>query len=76
VELGMVGLLAYVFYLYRAGTAGRAMPAVERAVLIGFLCIMVSDSLFNSALWLSTENHLFTFMLALLVAEYRPKNLS
>jgi len=68
VELGLVGVLAYVFYLYRAGTAGRTMAAVERAVLIGFLCIMVSDSIFNSALWLSTENHLFTFMLALLTS--------
>ncbi len=72
VELGLVGLLAYVFYLYRAGVAGRGMALLDKAVLIGFIGIMVSDSLFNSGLWLSTENHLFTFMLALLVASYKP----
>ena len=68
VELGLVGLLSYVFYLFRAGITGRTMSAVDRATLFGFLAIMVSDSLFHGALWLSTESHLFTFVLALLSA--------
>lgn len=68
VELGLVGLLGYVFYLYRAGTAGRHMSLPDKAALCGFIAIMVSDSLFHGALWLAVENHLFTFMLALLAA--------
>jgi len=37
--------------------------------LLSFLAIFVVDSLVHGALWLAVENHLFTFILALLMAE-------
>ena len=69
VELGIVGILAYVFYLYSAAQGSRRLPDPKRALLLSFLGIMVVDSLVHGALWLAVENHLFTFILALLMAE-------
>ena len=45
------------------------LPLTQRALLLSFLAIMVVDSLVHGALWLAVENHLFTFVLALLMAE-------
>lgn len=64
VELGLIGMLGYIFYIYKATASGNFMTITDRAVLFGFLAIMISSNLFNSSLWISTENHLFTFMLA------------
>lgn len=69
VELGILGLLAYVFYLYSAARFAHHLPLTQRALLLSFLAIMVVDSLVHGALWLAVENHLFTFVLALLMAE-------
>jgi O-antigen ligase len=69
VELGIVGILAYIFYLYSAAQGSRRLPDPKRALLLSFLGIMVVDSLVHGALWLAVENHLFTFILALLMAE-------
>ena len=69
VELGILGLLAYVFYLFSAARFAHHLPLTQRALLLSFLAIMVVDSLVHGALWLAVENHLFTFVLALLLAE-------
>ena len=69
VELGILWLLAYVFYLYSAARFAHHLPLTQRALLLSFLAIMVVDSLVHGALWLAVENHLFTFVLALLMAE-------
>ena len=69
VELGILGLLAYVFYLFSAARFANHLPLTQRALLLSFLAIMVVDSLVHGALWLAVENHLFTFVLALLLAE-------
>ena len=69
VELGILGLLAYVFYLFSAARFVHHLPLTQRALLLSFLAIMVVDSLVHGALWLAVENHLFTFVLALLLAE-------
>jgi O-antigen ligase len=69
VELGSLGLLAYVLYLSSAARGAGQLPRPQRALLLSFLAIMVVDSLVHGALWLAVENHLFTFVLALLMAE-------
>ena len=69
VELGVIGILSYLFYLYSAAQASRRLQSPKRALLLSFLSIMVVASLTHGALWLAVENHLFTFVLALLMAE-------
>lgn len=69
VELGLLGMFGFIFYLYRASTCGRKMSQIDQARLYGFIGIMIVDSLFHGSLWLATENHHFTFMLALLCSQ-------
>jgi O-antigen ligase len=69
VELGLIGLFAFCYYLYAAAKASTKLEPPRRALLLSFLAIFVVDSLVHGALWLAVENHLFTFILALLMAE-------
>jgi len=69
VELGLIGLFAFCYYLYVAAKASAALAPPRQALLLSFLAIFVVDSLVHGALWLAVENHLFTFILALLMAE-------
>ena len=69
VELGVIGILSYIFYLYSAARSSRRLHGPKRALLLSFLSVMVVDSLTHGALWLAVESHLFTFVLALLMAE-------
>jgi O-antigen ligase len=69
VELGLIGLFAFCYYLYAAAKASAALAPPRQALLLSFLAIFVVDSLVHGALWLAVENHLFTFILALLMAE-------
>ena len=69
VELGLVGLFVFCYYLYVAAKASARLAPPRRALLLSFLAIFVVDSLAHGALWLAVENHLFTFILALLMAE-------
>ena len=69
VELGLIGLFAFCYYLYAAAKASSRLPTPRRALLLSFLALFVVDSLVHGALWLAVENHLFTFILALLMAE-------
>jgi O-antigen ligase len=69
VELGLIGLFAFCSYLYVAAKASAALAPPRQALLLSFLAIFVVDGLVHGALWLAVENHLFTFILALLMAE-------
>jgi O-antigen ligase len=69
VELGLIGLFAFCYYLYAAAKASAKLEPPRRALVLSFLAIFVVDSLVHGALWLAVENHLFTFILALLMAE-------
>jgi O-antigen ligase len=69
VELGLIGLFAFCYYLYVAAKASAGLAPPRQALLLSFLAIFVVDSLVHGALWLAVENHLFTFILALLMAE-------
>lgn len=69
VELGLIGLFAFCFYLYAAAKASAKLEPPRKALVLSFLAVFVVDSLVHGALWLAVENHLFTFILALLMAE-------
>ncbi len=65
VEYGLVGLLAFGLYFVKAGQHALKLPAFLKATTLGFLGVFLVDSLVHGAMWLSGEQHLFTYMLAL-----------
>lgn len=68
VEYGLVGLLAFLFYLARPIRHAVQQDRPQKAMILSFMAIFVMGSMTHGSLWLSTENHFFTFMLALLMA--------
>jgi O-antigen ligase len=65
VEHGLIGIGAFILYLLKAGQYASKLTPLLRASTLGFLAIFVTDSMVHGAMWLSGEQHLFTYMLAL-----------
>ncbi len=65
VEYGLFGMFLFGLYFMRAGMHALRMPPLLKATTFGFLAIFMADSLVHGAMWLSGEQHLFTYMLAL-----------
>ena len=65
VEYGLVGMLLFGFYFVSAGRHAARLPPLLKATTLGFLAIFLADSLVHGSMWLSGEQHLFTYMLAL-----------
>jgi hypothetical protein len=69
VENGLPGLLAYLALIASlVWLALRDKDPQSRTLLLGFAALLTVDSLFNSPLFSSRENHFFTIMMALLIA--------
>ncbi|MGH8819955.1 MAG: O-antigen ligase family protein, partial [Rhodoferax sp.] len=67
-ENGLPGLLVYLWLIVCVVARGRASAAPDRILLLGFASALIADSLINSPLFSSRENHFFMFMMALLMA--------
>lgn len=68
VEYGVIGILAYAFYFYRPLRYALRDRPKSQPLLLSFLGIFALDSMTHGAMWLSVENHFFTFLLALFMA--------
>lgn len=68
VEQGAIGVLLFIWLLWRLGRRGLSYPRPYNAMVTGFLAIFVIDSLLHGGLWLSTESHFLVFMTALLLS--------
>lgn len=75
VEYGLLGLLAYGFFLWRPFSYGMKSGRRERLMLVSFMTVMFVDSFINGPLWVTTERHLFASILPLLMAAWRPSGL-
>jgi len=71
VEYGLLGLLAYGFFLWRPFSYGMKSGQRERLMLVSFMTVMFVDSFINGPLWVTTERHLFASILPLLMAGWR-----
>jgi O-antigen ligase len=65
VEYGLVGMLIFGFYFVSAGRHAARLSPLLKATTLGFLAIFLADSLVHGSMWLSGEQHLFSYMLAL-----------
>lgn len=69
VELGALGLIAYLLLLWRSlTTCATGRSSTERLILVGFVVIIGVDSFINAPLWVTTERLFFTSVLALVAA--------
>lgn len=68
VEYGLFGLLIFSCYLAQPVRVASRQSRRDMALTLAFMAIFVVDCMTHGALWLSTENHFFTFVLALLMA--------
>ena len=73
VQLGMVGLLIYLGFLFSQFYSSLALPPTEKFMAQGLLLTLVFTSLFNSPILDHTEGHWFAFMIALCHAPRTPQ---
>ena len=68
VELGLIGVLVFSWFMFRPLWLARALKVADRLPIAGFVIIFMVGSLAHSSLYLSTENHFFIFMMAVLTS--------
>ena len=67
-EQGLIGLALFLWFLLAIARQAWRMDAPRRAMMLGFLSVLIVSNMAHSSFWLSTENHFFTLMSALLMA--------
>ena len=67
-ELGLVGLGLFLWFVFAIVRQACREAAPERALMMGFVAVLLAANTTHSSFWLSTENHFFVLMAALLMA--------
>ena len=67
-EQGLVGLLLFLWFVGAIARQAWQETTPRRALMMGFLAILIVSNTTHSSFWLSTENHFFILMSALLMA--------
>ncbi len=67
VQLGLVGILAYLAFLGSALHQARRFALPEKVLCIGLLGTMLTDSILHAPLFLVTETQFFVLMLAIMM---------
>lgn len=67
-EQGLVGLALFLWLVFSIARQGWREDTPHRALMLAFLAILVISNMTHSSFWLSTENHFFILMTALLMA--------
>src|SRR5690606_7174709 len=75
VQLGMVGILAYVLFLASAVHHTRPLDTPQKVLGFGLIGALLVDSLLHGPLFLVGEAQFFILMLAVFLAAQPPKEL-
>lgn len=67
-EQGLVGLLLFLWFIGAIARQAWRERSPQRALMMGFLAILLVSNSTHSSFWLSTENHFFVLMSVLLMA--------
>jgi O-antigen ligase len=70
-EQGLVGLALFLWFVFAMARQAWREDTPRRALMLGFLAILIVSNMTHSSFWLSTENHFFILMTALLMAATR-----
>ncbi|MGL4230172.1 MAG: O-antigen ligase family protein [Casimicrobium sp.] len=74
VQLGLLGIVAYLVWIASAAYALRRAAPTERALGIALLATLVIHSLLDSPLYIVTESTWYPLMLAILAAGYADRS--
>lgn len=72
-EQGLIGLALFLWFVFAIARQGWREDTPRRALMLAFLAILVVSNMTHSSFWLSTENHFFILLTALLMAAARRK---
>jgi O-antigen ligase len=67
-EQGLIGLALFLWFLFAIARQAWRENKPHSALMLAFLTILVVSNTTHSSFWLSTENHFFILMTALLMA--------
>lgn len=67
-EQGLIGLALFLWFVFAIARQACRKDTSARALMLAFLAILVVSNMTHSSFWLSTENHFFILMTALLMA--------
>jgi O-antigen ligase len=67
-EQGLVGLALFLWFVFSIARQAWQKNTPRRALMLAFLAVLVVSNMTHSSFWLSTENHFFILMTALLMA--------
>ena len=67
-EQGLVGLALFLWFVWAIARQAWREDAPRRALMMAFLAILCVSNMTHSSFWLSTENHFFILISALLMA--------
>ena len=70
----MVGLMLFLWFVGTIARQAWHEDKPSRALMMGFLAILLVSNMTHSSFWLSTENHFFILMTALLMAAARRRS--
>lgn len=75
-EQGLVGLLLFLWFVGAIARQAWREATPRRALMMGFLAILIVSNMTHSSFWLSTENHFFILLSALLMAASHARTLA
>ena len=67
-EQGLIGLALFLWFVFAIARQAWREDRPRRALMMGFLAVLLVSNSTHSSLWLSTENHFFILMSVLLMA--------
>lgn len=67
-ELGVMGLAVFAWLIWTIVRQAWQYPMVHRALMLGFVVVMLISNMTHSSFWLSTESHFFILFVALMMA--------
>lgn len=67
-EQGLIGLALFLWFVFAIACQAWREDRPRRALMMGFLVVLLVSNTTHSSLWLSTENHFFILMSVLLMA--------
>jgi O-antigen ligase len=67
-EQGLIGLVLFLWFVFAIARQAWREDTPRRALMMGFVAVLLVANTTHSSFWLSTENHFFILMSALLMA--------
>lgn len=67
-EQGLIGLALFLWFVAAIARQAWREDTPRRALMMGFLAVLLAANTTHSSFWLSTENHFFVLMSVLLMA--------